>query len=112
MQGTTRPISRKKSFWLERLPERLSNDAPERERCVSKGAPEHGRLSERAPGRVSEHASEHLPERASQRAPERSPGHVSRMPTPLATQASDELGLKKAPLNRSPIVVTWGWTRL
>ena len=50
--------------------------------------------------------------RKAERAPERSPGHVSRMPTPLATQAPDELGLK-APLQwEPPLVVTWGWTAL
>ena len=41
-------------------------------------------------------------ERAPESAPERAPGHVSRMPTPLATQAPDELGLK-APLVGSPL---------
>ena len=61
---------------------------------VPKGAPERGRLSERLPERLSERASGRVPERASERAPERAPGHVSRMPTPLATQAPDELGLR------------------
>ena len=79
-----------RGVWLERLPER-----------VPKGAPERGRLSERMPELVSERASELVPGCVSERSPERAPGHVSCMPTPLATQAPDELGLR-APLQWEP----------